>query len=162
MSQVEQFADDAGERYEWGAGFAFQDAMQRRLRYHLLRLTVAGLSQAEVVQLVELARLAFDDADVTDQVAAIRERPDASPLASAIAAIVGRAGHDGGAGRAAVTVGAVVGAYAGLHDTGGHDRTYAAVLGATGGAIAASFGPFIRERIAEIGAAEYLRTDESL
>jgi len=163
MSEAETFADDAGEYFGWGAGFAFQDAMQRRLRDHLLRLTVVGLSREDVKELSELARLAFEDADLTEQVRVIRERPDASPLASTIAAIVERTGPgDGGpAGRAEVMVGAVIGAYAGLRDTGGRNQTYAAVVGAVAGGIAASVGRFIRERIAEVGAAEYVRIDES-
>ena len=162
MSDVEGFADEPGERFETGAHFTFQDAMQRRLRYHLLRLTVVGLSQNDVELLSELARLASQEADITEHVTAIREGPGASPLASAIAAVVERAGPggDGRAGRADVMVGAVVGAYAGLRDTGGSDRTASAVLGAIGGGLAASIGPFIRERIAEVGADEYLRMDE--
>jgi hypothetical protein len=164
MSDVEGSRDDPGERFEDGAHFAFQDAMQRRLRYHLLRLTVVGLSQEDVEQLGELGRLAYQDADITGQVTAIRERPGVSRLASTIAAVVERAGPggDGRAGRADVMVGAVVGAYAGLRDTDGSDRADSAVLGAVGGGLAASIGPFIRERIAEVGADEYLRMDERL
>jgi outer membrane lipoprotein SlyB len=58
-------------------------------------------------------------------------------------------------------VGAVVGAYTGLRDTGGRDQTHAAVVGAIGGGIAASVSRFIQKRIAEVGTAEYLRMDES-
>ncbi len=163
MSPVEELAGDAGERFHSGDGFAFQDAMQHRLRYHLLRLTVVGLSQDEVVPLVELARVAFDGGDVTAAAAAIRERPGATPLAAALAAIVERAAPGGGSrgGLADVLLGAVVGAYAGVAERSDRDREQAAVLGAVGGAIAASTGPFVRARIADVGVAEYLRTDDS-
>jgi hypothetical protein len=163
MSENETLAGDAGERFKRGAGVAFEDAMLRRLRYHLLRLTLVGLSREEVEQLSELARLAFEDADVTDQVTAIRQRPDVSPLASAIAAIVERVEPDNGAraGRADVMVGAILGAYAGLSDSGGGDQMHAAVGGAIGGAIAASVSGFVQQRIVEVGAADYLRMDES-
>jgi hypothetical protein len=163
MTEAVNFAGDAGEYFESGAGFAFEDARVQRLRYHLLRLTIVGLRREDVGPLCELARLAFEDADVTDQVTAIKERPDASALASTIAAIVERAGPgDGGpAGRADVMVGAVVGAYAGLRDTGSRNQAHTAIVGAIGGGIAASVGRFIRTQIAEIGAAEYVRMDES-
>jgi hypothetical protein len=46
---------------------------------------------------------------------------------------------------------------------GGADPTAArtaAVLGAVGGGAAVSVGRFIRDRIVEVGVADYLRTDE--
>ena len=162
MPDKKTFAEEADERFGEGVRFAFQDAMQRRLRYHLLRLTVVGLSQKDVEQLGELGGLVFQDADVTEQVRAITERSDASPLASAIAAIIQGSGPRAGAPRrrAEVMVGAVVGAYAGIRDGPGQDQMQTAILGAVGGGIAASVGPFIQERIAEVGEAEYVRTDE--
>jgi hypothetical protein len=63
---------NAGERFEEAVGLAFDDAMQRRLRYHLLRLTVVGLSRDEVPLMVEPARQAFHDADVANQAAPSR------------------------------------------------------------------------------------------
>ena len=164
MSETHSLPRNAGERFENSVDFAFQDALQRRLRYHLLRLTVVGLSRDEVPLIVDLARHAFDDADVTDQARAIRERPGASVLASAIAGVVERSrGGSTFASRGEVVIGAVVGAYAGLMDAGGghdDDATAAAVLGAVGGGTAASVGRFIQEQIAAVGVAEYLRTDE--
>jgi hypothetical protein len=164
MSEPHTLARDAGERFEHGVDFAFQDALQRRLRYHLLRLTVVGLSRDEVPLIVELARRAFDDADVTDQARAIRDRPGASAVASAIADIVERSrGGDTFARRGEVVVGAVVGAYAGLVDAGAGDEadaTAAAVLGAVGGGTAASVGRFINEQIAAVGVADYLQPDD--
>jgi hypothetical protein len=161
MSETRAIRDDAGERFEEAARFAFEDAQQRRLRYHLLRLTVAGLSHDEIRPLVELGRLAFDGADVTEQVRMIRERPGATPLASALAAIVqrGPVGPDS-AGRSDVLIGAVTGAYAGLSSGGSGDRAEAAVLGAVGGGTAVAVGRFVRERISEVGESEYLRPGE--
>ena len=164
MSETHTLLRDAGERFENSLDFAFQDALQRRLRYHLLRLTVVGLSRDEVPLIVDLARQAFEGADVTAQVGAIRDRPGASVLASAIAGVVERSkGGDTFAGRGEVAIGAVVGAYAGLMDAGGgddDDATAAAVLGAVGGGTAASLGRFIQEQVAAVGLTEYLRTDE--
>jgi hypothetical protein len=164
MSEPRTLMRDAGERFHRAVEFAFDDALQRRLRYHLLRLTVVGMSHDEVPLIVELARRAFEDADVAGQATAIRERPGASVLASAIADVVERSRTgDQFAPRADVVVGAVVGAYAGLMDAGSADpaeATTAAVLGAVGGGTAVSVGRFIGTQLAAVGAAEYLRTDE--
>jgi hypothetical protein len=130
----------------------------------LFRLTVVGLSRDEVPLILELARLAFADPDVTEQVSALRDRPGASELASALAAIVERSRPEGPfTGRGEVVVGAVVGAYASMRDAGAGDpaaATAAAMLGAVGGGTAASVGRFIQEEIAAVGVAEYLRTAE--
>jgi hypothetical protein len=164
MSEPQTLMRDAGERFDRAVEFAFDDALQRRLRYHVLRLTVVGLSHDEVPLILELARRAFEDADVASEVRAIRERPGASVLASAIADVVERSRTgDQFAPRADVVVGAVVGAYAGLMDAGSADpaeATTAAVLGAVGGGTAVSVGRFIGTQLAAVGAAEYLRTDE--
>jgi hypothetical protein len=164
MSDTQTLTRDAGQRFESGIGFAFDDAMQRRLRYHLLRLTVVGLSRDEIPLIVDLARLAFEDADLADPARVIRDRPTASVLASAIASIAERSGTGSQfAPRAEVVVGAVVGAYAGLMDAGGGDpaqATTAAVLGAVGGATAVSLGRFVHEQVGRVGVGEYLRTDE--
>jgi hypothetical protein len=162
MSEAETLPGDAGERFASGMGFAFEDAQQRRLRYHLLRLTTVGLTRDDVQQLGELARLAFEDADLTDQLRAISERADVSSLASAIAAIVERCrpGSIQFGAPADVLVGAVLGAYAGLLDTPDRDRTEAAVLGAIGGGTAASVSRFVQTQLAEVGPTEYVRMDE--
>jgi hypothetical protein len=167
MSAIQTLPRDAGERFEEAIGFAFDDALQRRLRYHLLRLTVVGLDRDEVPLIVDLARRTFENADVTEEVAAIRERPGVTALATAIAGVVERS-HPGDAtfaARAEVLIGAVVGAYAGLVDAGNPDATdatTAAVLGAVGAGTAVSVGRFIQQRIAEVGVAGYLRTDEQV
>jgi hypothetical protein len=161
MSETPTISDDAGERFEEAAQLAFEDAQQRRLRYHLLRLTVAGLSHDEIRPLAELARLAFDGADVAEQVRTIRERPGATRLAAALAAIVERGPVSAQfATRADVLIGAVTGAYAGILDGGSGDREQIAVLGAVGGAAATAVSGFIRERIAEVGESDYVRADD--
>ena len=161
MSETHTIQDDSGERFEEAAQLAFEDAEQRRLRYHLLRLTVAGLSHDEIPPLVELGRLAFDGADVIEQVRVIKERPGATPLASALASIVERGPVSAQfATRGDVLIGAVTGAYAGMRDAGSGDAGQAAVLGAVGGATAAAVGRFIQDRITEVGESEYLRPDE--
>jgi hypothetical protein len=164
MSETQALLGDAGERFDRAVDFAVEDAELRLLRYHLIRLTVVGLSRDEVPALVELARQAFDGRDVTDQVRAVRERPGASALASAIAGIVERSRPgDPFARRGDVLIGAVIGAYTAMTDAGsgkGDDGVAAAVLGAVGGGTAVSVGRFIQDRIAEVGVAEYLRVDE--
>jgi hypothetical protein len=161
MSETHTIQDDSGERFEEAAQLAFGDAEQRRLRYHLLRLTVAGLSHDEIPPLIELGRLAFDGADVTEQVRVIKERPGATPMASALASIVERGPVIAQfATRGDVLIGAVTGAYAGMRDAGSGDAVQAAVLGAVGGATAAAVGRFIQDRITEVGESEYLRPDE--
>jgi hypothetical protein len=164
MSDTQTLARDAGRRFEEAVDFAAEDAQLRLLRYHLLRLTVVGLDRDELPLIVDLARRAFDDADVAEQATAIKERPGASELACAIAGIAERSRAGGPFGRPAeVVVAAVVGAYAAMMDAGSGDpadATTAAVLGAVGGGTAASIGPFIQEQIAAVGVADYLRSDE--
>ena len=164
MSETQTLSSDAGQRFDEAVDFAFEDAQQRLLRYHLLRLTVVGLSRDEVPLILELARSAFDDADVADRVRAITDRPGASVLASAIAGVVERIRTGSPfAPRGDVVVGAVVGAYAAMRDAGSgnrEDATAAAVLGAVGGGTAASVGRFIQEQIAAVGVPAYLATDD--
>jgi hypothetical protein len=164
MSETQTLSSDAGQRFDDAVDYAFEDAQQRLLRYHLLRLTVVGLTREEIPLIVELAGSAFGDSDVADQVRAITDRPDASVLASAIAGVVERI-RTGNPfpPRGEVVVGAVVGAYAAMRDAGSgnrEDATTAAVLGAVGGGTAASVGPFIREQIATVGVPGYLAADD--
>jgi hypothetical protein len=121
VSQTEDISREAGERFDDAVGFGFEDARLLHLSYHLLRLTVVGLTQADVEDLGELGRLAFQESDVTQQTAKIKQRPDAS-LAFAIADIVEQAGQglSGPAARRPVMFGAVLGAYTAL---GRDDRT---------------------------------------
>ncbi|WP_406292077.1 hypothetical protein [Embleya sp. NBC_00896] len=127
----------------------------RRLRYHLLRLTTVGLTQVDVEDLGELGRLAFEDVDVIEQSTRIKQRADASALAVAIAEIVEQSARRDGP-RARVMVGAVLGAYAALHDIPQENESTVAVLGAVGGALAASTMPVVLDTIDQVGVGEYL------
>jgi hypothetical protein len=164
MSESQTLSRDAGERFEEAVSLAIEDAEQRLLRYHLLRLTVVGLSRDEIPLILELARQAFADGDVTPQVRAISDRPGATELASAIAGLAERSRTGGPfAGRGEVVVGAVLGAYASLRDGGSGDpaaATTSAVLGAVGGGTAVSVGRFVQQQIAAVGIEEYLRAGE--
>jgi hypothetical protein len=164
MSETQTLPRDAGERFDRAVDFAVEDAELRLLRYHLIRLTVVGLSRDEVPSLVELARQAFAGTDVTDRARAVRERPGASALASAIAGIVeqSRPG-DPFAPRGDVVIGAVIGAYTAMVDAGsgtGDDGVAAAILGAVGGGTAVSVGRFIQQQIAAVGIDAYLGSDD--
>jgi hypothetical protein len=154
MSDVQTRPDDTGERFAEGADFVREDMAQRELHYHLLRLTAIGLRREEIEPLLVLARGAFAEADVSAQADAITGAAGTTPIALAIAGIVGAANRAGVSRTAAVT-GAVVGAYAGLRDEG-IDRTVAAALGAVGGALVRAFGGQLDETIAATGADAYL------
>ena len=163
MSDSDDLSRRAGEIFDLAAQMSFEDAMQRRLRYHLLRLTAVGLHRDEVEDLGELGHLSFEESDVTGQTAKIKERPGASSLAFAIADIVERArgGAGGPVSRRGVFVGAVLGAYAAVSSEGGMDQTVVAILGAIGGAIATPTSTFIAEQIIpREGLPEYLSLKE--
>jgi hypothetical protein len=163
MSDGDDLSRRAGEIYSFATQMSFEDAMQRRLRYHLLRLTANGLHRDEVEDLGELGRLAFEESDVTGQTTKIKERAGASSLAFAIADIVERA-HRGGGGpvsRREVFIGAVLGAYAAVSSAGGMDQTLVAILGAIGGAVATPTSTFIADQIIpRESLPEYLRLKE--
>ena len=164
MSQPEDISREAGQRFSGAGGFSFEDAQLLHLRYHLRRLTVVGVTQEDVTDLAELGRLAFQEADVAQQVAKIKQRSDTSPLAFAIADIVEQAGSGIGVGpasRRAVMWGAVLGAYTGLGEDQPNQQLNASVLGAIGGAVAVSTSTFVVERVDEQAWAEYLRTEDS-
>ena len=162
MSETGTFSHEAGEQFDTAARFGFEDAMQRRLRYHLLRLTVVGLTQQDVQELGELARLAFEGSDVSQQAATISQRVDASPLASAIAEIMQKAtaGPGGPVRMPVVMLGAILGAYTALHHAGEPAQSDAAVAAAVGGAVAATVSGPVLEIIDQVGTAEYVRTDD--
>lgn len=164
MSETHTLFRDAGERFEEAVGYASEDAEQRLLRYHLLRLTVVGLSRDEIPLILELARQAFADGDVTEQARAITERPGATEIAVAIAEVAARSrSGEPFAARGEVVVGAVLGAYASMRDAGSgvpDADTTAAVLGAVGAGIAVSVGRFVQQQIAAVGLEEYLRASE--
>ncbi|WP_314252643.1 hypothetical protein [Streptomyces sp. DSM 40907] len=154
MTISEDVSREAGEQFSFARRFIHDDVQQQRLHYHLLRLTVVGLAQEEVEELRELGRLAFEDADVREQSTKIKQRAGASALAVALADIVERA--EPGAPRPQAMVGAVLGAYAGLHSVPGMDESTVAVLGAIGGAISATISPIVFESIEVVGLESYL------
>lgn len=158
----DDFIREAGENFSLALELGFEDVGQRRLRYHLLRLTAAGLNRDEVADLGELGRLAFDESDATSQTAKIKGRADASPLAVAIADLVEGAGQGlgGHASPRAVFLGAVLGAYAAVGGVMSADQTTLAILGATGGAIAAPITTVILDQIVRESASEYLSMQE--
>jgi H+/Cl- antiporter ClcA len=162
MSETRTFSHDAGDQFDSAANFGFEDAMQRRLRYHLLRLTVVGLTQLDVQELGELARLVFEGSDASQQATIISQRVDASPLASAIAQIMQKAaaGLDGPVRMPVVMLGALLGAYTALHHAGEPSQSDAAVAAAVGGAVAATVSGLVLDMIDQVGAAEYVRMDD--
>lgn len=156
MDEANDIARGAGGLFSSAAATSFEDAGARRLRYHLLRLTTAGLSRTDVEDLVELGRLAFQDSDVTDQATKIQQRSDVSSLAFAIADIVQTAANAGRGGSKAVMLGAVLGAYASLTHVPAVDESFAGTLGAIGGAVAMSTSTFITDNITSQSWSEYV------
>ena len=145
MADTADASTGAGERFRTAAGLAFEDARLRRFRYHLRRLSLAGLTDADERDLRELGRAAFQDLDVADLVARIRQRPDAGPLVSAIADVLATAGIGvrGPVPPSTVLLGAVLGAYTSLTLAGEADRPAAAVSGAVSGAVALGVGSVV-------------------
>ena len=162
MPGTDDIARRAGEFFGVAARLSFEDAGPQRLRYHLLRLTVVGLTREDIDDLGELGRLAFQESDVTKQAAKIKQRADTSPLAYAIADIVEQAssGLGGPVGPKALMFGAVLGAYASLSHVSGVPESSTAVLGAIGGAIAMSTSTFVTNNVNRKSWFEYLRMDE--
>jgi hypothetical protein len=148
-----------------GTGAAFglagenslNDAQRRRLRYHLLRLTAVGLRPLDVEELAELGRSAFLAGPTTAVADRIRQRPDASAVAVAIADIVAEA--SGAARQRDAFLGAVLGAYAGLHGLSRNDKETAAVVGAIGGGITATTCTVIRQILLDTSLEDYLHPD---
>jgi hypothetical protein len=130
---------EAGELYRFGIDLSIQDS-EFGLRYPLLRLgSLLDLPEQEREELAELGRIVIQDGDVGEIAGRIMERQGASPLAVAIANIVQEARFFGGGDMRGAMLGAVFGAYAGIDSSQtGDDRAVRAVLGAIGGALAAS------------------------
>lgn len=161
MAPRDDIAHLAGSQVRFTADMALEDVMQRRLRYHLLRLTVVGVTQEDLKELGELGRLAFEDSDVSAQAARIMERASASPLAFAIADIVQQTPHTPGPlGPKAAMLGAVLGAYASLQEVDEVDQVVVATLGAVGGAVAMTASNLLLNNLEQVGQTEYLRMDD--
>ncbi len=158
MPETKKTPREAGEHFGAATQLSLEDAQQHKFRYHLLRLTLVGLTQEDIEDLGELGRLAFQESDLTDQANKIKQRAGASSLAFAIADILERAGSGEGRSKAAM-LGAVLGAYTSLG--GGGDRDVdVAILGAIGGAVAMSTSAFILDNINRQSWAEYLRMQD--
>lgn len=152
---------DVGDHFRSAVDTGLGDAETRRLRYHLVRLTTVGLTKEDVRDLGELGRLAFQESDVTKQVAKIKQRSDASPLAQVITSIVESAASSNFPVKLrAVMFGAVLGAYTAMRAPRSMDESVVAALGAIAGSVAVSTHTFLGERIAEQSWAQYLRMDE--
>jgi predicted alternative tryptophan synthase beta-subunit len=160
MSEPSNISREAGEQFHFAISLSFQDAMQRKLRYHLLRLTAVGIRREEVEDLTELGRLAFQGSDVNGQVAKIKQEADGSSLAFAIADILEKAGTRGSVNLRAVMLGAVLGAYTATRSLQGVDEKAMAILGAVGGAVATSTSSFIFEHIGEPQMPEYFGDED--
>ena len=161
MSGSDEISRDAGRLFDSAAGFAFEDAELRRLRYHLLRLTAIGLAREEVDELLELGRLAFHDADVSEQASKVKQRAGATDLAFAIADIVEQADRASVARRRTVMLGAALGAYAAAGaQPPSHDTVAVAAAGAVGGAVALSAGTFVLDAIDQGDLESYLSTED--
>ena len=131
---------DASERSTFTLGLAMEDA-RLGLKYHLLRLSLLGLTDEDQKQLHKLASLVFADKVIDAAVAAIKERKSASKLAIALADIVESARD-----KRASLLGAVFGAYSGLGLDGiGHVDV--AILGAIAGSVAITTNDFVTDHL---------------
>jgi len=165
MAGSTETSEPAGERFRSAASFAAEDAQLLHFRYHLRRLTVVGLTDDDVQDLLELGRLAFQGSDVAKQVATITGRKDASLLAVALAEIVGEGARSasGADGTRSLAFGAVLGAYAALgeRDSGDRDaQRAAAVIGAIGGAVATTTATMVTGSLLQQGWSSYLSPAE--
>lgn len=152
MSGPEKAFQDAGQIFNNGVRYGFEDAQLSSFGYHLLRLTAIGVAGDEVADLLELARAAFQETDVSAHVARIKQRNDHSALALAIADIVEAAE---GRNLRDVMFGAVLGAYTAVGSRV-DDQTLISIIGAIGGAIAMSVDKFVDSASRNRSLSEYL------
>jgi hypothetical protein len=132
----------AGQWFDFVTQMQREDLEQRKLRYHLLRLTACGMRSDEVPVLLELGRLAFLDLPVADQAERITTDPAAGVLARVIADIVARTASGNGPVRLTM-LGAVLGAY--LAVARSEILLEAAVDGAIAGASSAWAASMVQE-----------------
>lgn len=122
---------------------SFGDA-RNGLKYALMRLSLLGLTEQDREQLGELARLAFQESDVTEAANHIKDRKSASPLAVAIADIVTESSAHGGQKMTKMAMlGALFGAYPARND----HNLLNGVLGAIAGAVAVATSKFIQDEM---------------
>lgn len=152
----------AGEQFREAVALALEDAQQRRLRYHLERLTTVGITPEELTDLEALGSSALQGfvGDVGPQASKIMQRPDASRLAVTIAQIVEQSVERSVPGPGPVMLGALLGAYLSHGEPGtGAERAEQAVTGAIAGAIATAAAATVSANIAGLGTIEYVRAD---
>ncbi|MGW1784536.1 hypothetical protein ACWCQQ_36285 [Streptomyces sp. NPDC002143] len=149
---------NASRYVELGANFCTEDLRNRRFHYHLLRLH-SVLTDADVEDLQELGRQAFQNGNAADQADKIKDRADASPLALTIADITRSAALLSPGDEKEALVGALMGAYLSTAGIEGVDKSLVACLGAIAGAITLS-GETTRNSIPEVPLSEYLSTVE--
>jgi hypothetical protein len=117
---IKAFAHDAGQSYLNAIGLNREDFQLRALKYPLLRLSTDGLTELDRKELAELAKRAFEEADVADAAERIQKRHSSSPIAVAIANVMLSARVS----KRMSMLGAVIGAHAaralslGTHDVG--------------------------------------------
>lgn len=142
MSSDDDVVARAGQWFDFVTQMQREDLEQRKLRYHLLRLTACGMRSDEVPALLELGRLAFLDLPVADQAERITTDPAAGVLARVIADIVARTASGNGPVRLTM-LGAVLGAY--LAVARSEILLEAAVDGAIAGASSAWAASMVQE-----------------
>jgi hypothetical protein len=135
---------EASDRFNEGIRLFGEDG-EGGLRYILLRLELAGLTEQDQRNLGDLVTIACQGQDVTESADRVRKAESASPLAVAIADIVQKANSH----RKAVALGAIFGAHGAV---GSGDPIEAAVTGA----VAASSIAFIDDRSIGGGLDEFL------
>jgi len=129
-------AIEPGGRARSAIGLAMEDA-RLGLRYHLLRLSLLGLTNQDQKRLRELARLIFSEADVSEIAARIARRKTASPMSVAMSDLIASAPD-----KRIALLGAIFGAYAGLSSAGGPNVSDA-IVGAIAGGAAISTNDFV-------------------
>ena len=153
--------NDAGqllERFDLRTIDVLDDAREERLRYSLLRLTLAGLSREEVVALAEIGERVFAGADAAEAAERLCSRPGTSPLAVAIATIVKRGANHPVDARLTL-LGAVLGAHVGTLADDPAARSSVALIGALGGGAAGPCVPIALETAERVGTS-YTRTEQ--
>jgi hypothetical protein len=143
---AKELAENAASRYERAVALGHEDLQLRAVKYLLLRLTGAGLQMSEVEPLRALAGSAFQESNVTNEVEDVRKQSNSSPLALALAGIVGQAR---GSKRMAM-LGAVLGAHAarGARGADGSRDGLAEIQGAIVGASVFETNRMLEEMIA--------------
>ena len=141
---VVAFAVEAGEFYQRSVDLNREDLGLRALKYPLLRLSVHGLSAEDQKELAALAKDVVEERDVSKAAERIAGRTSASPIAVAIAQIVGSARGS----KWMAMLGAIVGAHAALSLSAGEQSDIGFdVVGAIVGAACLENFDFVQQAI---------------